>query len=82
MVRIITKLAATAKPIRISLIGVPTAWTTVLEANDFSVPDPTRLTWPERDPIDPDRRIQPGYALILAPLTERVNDFETVAFGL
>jgi len=47
--------------------GVPTAWTTILEANDFSAPDPNN-DWPERDPANADRRIQPGYALILAPL--------------
>jgi len=67
MARINTRLAATAQPVRIALVGVPTVWTTILEANDFSVSDPN-VDWPERDPVDDDRRIQPGYALILAPL--------------
>ena len=67
MARINTRLAATAQPVRIAFEGVPTAWTTILEANDFSVPDPNQ-DWPERDPDNPNRRIQPGYALVLAPL--------------
>ena len=67
MARITTRLAATSRPVRMAVSGLPTEWTTVLEANDFSVPDPNE-DWPERDPLDTDRRIQPGYALVLAPM--------------
>ena len=67
MTRIITDQAATARPQLVTLKDVPTAWTTVLEPNDYSVPDTTG-TWPERDPDDDTRRIQPGQALIEAPL--------------
>ncbi|WBH17043.1 hypothetical protein [Sphingomonas radiodurans] len=70
MARIITRESAAAKPLRIALAGVPVDWTTILEANDFSVPD-TSVRWPgvaNRDPANADRRIQPGFALIEAPL--------------
>lgn len=67
MTRINTDQAATARPQLVGLVGIPTSWTTVLEPNDYSVPDTTG-TWPERDPSDGTRRIQPGQALIEAPL--------------
>ena len=37
MARINTRLAATAQPVRIAFEGVPAAWTTILEANDFKI---------------------------------------------
>jgi hypothetical protein len=67
MTRITTNQAATARPQLITVANVPTTWTTVLEPHDYSVPDTTG-TWPERDPADATRRIQPGQALIEAPL--------------
>lgn len=58
--------AAVPRPIFVEAIG--TAWQTILEAPDFSVPD-TQVRWPDdRDPDDPERRIQPGFALVEAPM--------------
>ncbi|MDN5568707.1 MAG: hypothetical protein L0G27_08200 [Paracoccus sp. (in: a-proteobacteria)] len=69
MPRILTQQAASAKPVRVALTSIPTDWTTILDAPDFSVPD-TLPNFPnDRDPTDPaNRRIQPGFALVLAPL--------------
>jgi len=70
MPRIITREAAAGRPIRLAIAGLATAWTTILEANDFSVPDES-LRWPgagNRDPLNALRRIQPGFALIESPL--------------
>jgi len=65
--RITTQQPATARPDLIAVSGLPTAWTTIAEAPDYSVPDTTRR-WPnDRDPADDDRRIQPGAALIFTP---------------
>jgi hypothetical protein len=79
MARIITREAAAAKPLRIAIAGLATAWTTILEANDFSIPD-TSVRWPgveNRDPGDANRRIQPGFALVEAPLM--FHNTDTVA---
>jgi len=58
--------AAVPKPILVDAIG--TAWDTILEAPDFSVPDPQRRFATARDPADTERRIQPGFALVEAPI--------------
>jgi hypothetical protein len=58
--------AAVPRPIFVEAIG--TAWQTILEAPDFSVPDPQRRFATDRDPADAERRIQPGFALIEAPI--------------
>lgn len=66
--RITTRQPATARPELLAVEGVPTAWTTLAEAPDYSVEDTTR-TWPnDRDPNDDLRRIQPGAALISTPV--------------
>jgi hypothetical protein len=69
MTRIFTAQPAVARPIRIRMVDVPDLWTTLVAAPDFSVPDPQQA-WPTafRDPNDPNRRIQPGQVLFLAPL--------------
>jgi hypothetical protein len=60
--------AGAAVPVRILVESLGTDWLTVLEASDFSVPDPQRRFPGARDPADDERRIQPGFALIEAPL--------------
>jgi len=67
MTRINTDQAATARPELVALADIPTGWVTVVEANDYSIPDTTGK-WPERDPLDSTRRIQHGQALVEAPL--------------
>ena len=67
MPRIYTIQPSVAKPFRITFGPLPTTWTTLVEAVDFSVPDPQQ-DWSERDPLDPDRRIQPGESLIETPI--------------
>lgn len=60
--------AGAAVPVRILVESLGTDWQTVLEAPDFSVPDPQRRFPGARDPADAERRIQPGFALIEAPM--------------
>jgi hypothetical protein len=69
MARVITAQPAVSKPVRIHMELVPDTWTTLISADDFSVPDPQR-NWPDdlRDPLDVNRRIQPGQVLFVAPL--------------
>ena len=60
--------AGAAVPVRILIESLGTDWQTVLAPPDFSVPDP-QLRFPNtRDPSDNQRRIQPGFALVEAPL--------------
>lgn len=66
--RYTVRQAGAAVPKSIFVESIGTAWETVLEAPDFSVPDP-QLRWPgDRDPADNERRIQPGFALVEAPI--------------
>lgn len=60
--------AGAAVPVRIMMDSLTTQWQTVLSPPDFSVPDP-QLRFPDsRDPLDNQRRIQPGFALVESPL--------------
>lgn len=70
--------AGAAVPVRMMLDRVDTDWQTILEAPDFSVPDPQRRFPDARDPDDAERRIQPGFALIEAPLMFHNKSPETV----
>lgn len=67
MTRITARNPSDARPLRVSRAEVPTAWTTIAEAPDFSVPD-TSLTLPVRDPLDSGRGIRPGEVFFLTPL--------------
>ena len=68
MTRIITSQPATSRAESIAVSGLATAWTTLMQAPDFSVPDAT-VRWPsQRDPADATRRIQPGQALLSTPV--------------
>jgi hypothetical protein len=68
MPRITCREPSTGKPVTIHLNNVPTAWTTVAEAPDFSVPD-SGNQFPVRDPLDAARAIRPGEVMLLTPLT-------------
>lgn len=68
MPRIITSQPAISRPTMIAFDDLSDDWLTIAEAPDYSVPDPT-VRWPnERDPEDPNRRIQPGQLLFTTPL--------------
>lgn len=68
MARVIISQSAVSKPVRIAVAGLAVDWLTILEANDFSLPDPQGIFPDDVDPADADRRIEPGVALIESPL--------------
>ena len=67
MPRITCKTPASGKPLNITLLNVPTAFTTIVDAPDFSVPDPSQ-SFAARDPLDAARAIRPGEIFLLTPL--------------
>lgn len=76
MPRISTQQPSTSRPVLIAVKNLQVSFTTIAEAPDYSVPDPT-VRWPnERDPADADRRIQPGQALFVTPLFVHNRDTE------
>lgn len=70
MARITCRTPSTGKTIRISQANVPTTATTIAEAPDFSVPDPSKK-FAERDPSDATRAIRPGEIFFLTPLAAK-----------
>jgi hypothetical protein len=67
MPRITCRTPSTGKPINAIYENVPTTFTTLIEAPDFSVPDPSNsLT--NRDPLDDSRAIRPGEVFLLTPM--------------
>jgi hypothetical protein len=68
MTRIYCAQPSTGKPINAIAQDVPTTWTTIADAPDFSVPDPSGNLYPNRDPLDPSRGIAPGEIFFLTPL--------------
>jgi len=76
--RYTVRQAGAAVPKSIAIESIGTAWVTILEAPDFSVPDP-QLRWPtDRDPADNERRIQPGFALVESPIMFHNGSLNTV----
>ena len=76
--RYTVRQAGAAVPKSIAIESIGTVWETILEAPDFSVPDP-QLRWPtDRDPADNERRVQPGFALVEAPIMFYNNSLDTV----
>ena len=73
MARITCRTPSTGKPLRISLANVPTTFTDVIEAPDFSVPD-TSNKFADRDPLDLSRAIRPGENFFLTPLSAKNKD--------
>jgi hypothetical protein len=76
MTRIICRTPSTGKPIRVLYENVPTTYTTIAEAPDFSVPDASNK-FEERDPLDDTRAIRPGEVFFLSPLSARNKDSVT-----
>ena len=73
MTRITCRTPSTGKAIRVTYEDVPTTYTTIAEAPDFSVPD-TSNKFTERDPLDAARAIRPGELFFLSPLSARNKD--------
>lgn len=73
MARITCRTPSTGKPLRIAENDVPTTFTVIAEAPDFSVPD-TSIKFEERDPTDDTRAIRPGEIFFLTPLAAKNKD--------
>jgi hypothetical protein len=67
MPRITCKTPASGKPLSLSRVDIPTTFTNLADAPDFSVPDPSG-SFTERDPANTTRAIRPGEIFLLAPL--------------
>jgi len=67
MPRITCKTPASGKPLNLTLVSVPTTFTNLADAPDFSVPDPSG-SFTTRDPADNTRAIRPGEIFLLTPL--------------
>ena len=70
MARIKCKTPSTGRSINITLFNVPNTYTTIAEAPDFSVPDPSE-TFPNRDPSDDTRAIKPGEIFFVTPIAAK-----------
>lgn len=70
MPRITCKTPSTGRPVSLTAVSLSTAWTTLAEAPDFSVPDASN-TFSDRDPVDPSRAIRAGEIFFLTPLFAR-----------
>ena len=70
MSRITCKTPSTGKSIIVSQANVSTTFTTIAEAPDFSVPDPSE-NYTERDPLDNSRAIRPGEVFFVTPLAAK-----------
>ena len=70
MARITCKTPSTGKSIIVSQANVSIDWTTIAEAPDFSVPDPSQA-YTSRDPLDNNRAIRPGEVFFITPLAAR-----------
>lgn len=67
MPRITCKTPSTGRSIIVSQANVATTFTTIAEAPDFSVPDPSE-NYTTRDPLDTNRAIRPGEIFFVSPL--------------
>lgn len=70
MARITCKTPSTGKAIIVSQANVSTTFTTIVEAPDFSVPDPSE-NYTTRDPLDANRAIRPGEVFFVTPLSAK-----------
>lgn len=71
MARIKCRKPSTGRPVTLSLPSVGTAWTTLAEAPDFSVLDPSGALYPDRDPLDALFGLAPGEVFLVRPLMAR-----------
>lgn len=70
MARIKCKTPSTGKSILVAVENVSTSWVGIVEAPDFSVPDPQE-TYDVRDPTDTTRAIRPGEIFFVTPLAAK-----------
>ena len=70
MARITCKTPSTGKSIIVSQANVSTTFTTIAEAPDFSVPDPSE-NYTTRDLVDNNRAIRPGEVFFVTPLAAK-----------
>jgi len=56
---------------------VTTSYTTIAEAPDFSVPDPSE-TYSNRDPLDASRAIKPGEVFFITPIAAKNKTANTL----
>ena len=74
MTRITCRQPSTGKPVSVSNTTIGTDWINIAEAPDFSVPDASRSTYPNRrDPADApgSRGIAAGELFFLTPLVAK-----------
>jgi len=76
MARIKCRTPSTGKPLSVRLDNVPTTYTKIAEAPDFSVPDAAG-NFPVRDPLDSTRTIKPGEVFFLTPMSARNKSANT-----
>lgn len=76
MARITCKTPSTGKAIIVSQANVATTYTTIAEAPDFSVPDPSE-NFTTRDPVDAARAIRPGEVFFISPLAAKNKSANT-----
>jgi hypothetical protein len=77
--RITCKTPSTGKAFIISQANVITSFTTIADAPDFSVPDPSE-NYTTRDPVDTTRAIRPGEVFFVTPLSVKNKSGNTVWF--
>lgn len=70
MARITCKTPSTGKSILVAQANVATDFTTIAQAPDFSVPDPSE-NYSTRDPVDATRAIRPGEVFFISPLAAK-----------
>lgn len=70
MARIKCKTPSTGRSINITVFNVANTYTTIAEAPDFSVPDPSE-SFPNRDPDDDGRAIKPGEIFFITPIAAK-----------
>lgn len=70
MARITCKTPSTGRSLNVILNNVGVTYTSIAEAPDFSVPDPSD-NFPVRDPTDASRAIRPGEIFFVTPLAAK-----------
>ena len=70
MARITCKTPSTGRSLNVILNNVGVTYTSIAEAPDFSVPDPSD-NFPVRDPTDDTRAIRPGEIFFVTPLAAK-----------
>lgn len=76
MPRITCRTPSTGKGINVIEANIPDTFTSIIDAPDFSVPDPSDK-FTTRDPDDDNRAIRPGEIFFLTPLAAKNKDTNT-----